>query len=156
MATWRAHFQQTYLNEMLWGEGLRLWTDKDCCSQCGTAPVYDSTASATDHAAAGFENGNAERAGADPTPSELYCCWQCGDFLECRECCIKRHASMPLHVVEVRGRIAWLETCFSPHYRDGMGASGPSAALRRWGLCTSSGTVGFPVWNRRIASVAWS
>ncbi|TRM61976.1 hypothetical protein BD626DRAFT_404672 [Schizophyllum amplum] len=32
--------------------------------------------------------------------TRLLCCWQCGDFTECLDCCLKRHQCMPLHTID--------------------------------------------------------
>lgn len=38
----------------------------------------------------------------NPAPvTRLYKCTTCGEFLECRSCCLKRHAFTPLHMLKV-------------------------------------------------------
>ena len=70
---------------MMWGEGLRDALPDLSCTSCSAAYVPPSTSGAY-----------------DPTLTRIFCCWSCGDFNECLDCCVKRHELMPLHVLEVR------------------------------------------------------
>ena len=36
-----------------------------------------------------------------PSPEPLYRCTTCGVFVECRDCCLERHALSPLHAISV-------------------------------------------------------
>ncbi|KAI4517304.1 hypothetical protein K525DRAFT_153413, partial [Schizophyllum commune Loenen D] len=81
--TWQEFSQQAFLNEMMWGEGLRDALPDLSCTSCSAAYVPPSTSGAY-----------------DPTLTRIFCCWSCGDFNECLDCCVKRHELMPLHVLE--------------------------------------------------------
>ncbi len=39
----------------------------------------------------------------EDTISDLFRCESCGEFWECRDCCLIRHQQTPLHCVLVRG-----------------------------------------------------
>ncbi|KAJ7430891.1 hypothetical protein B0H11DRAFT_2262792 [Mycena galericulata] len=69
--------QQLFSDEMLRRAALGNWTAKQTCALCEKA-VADS---------------------AD-TFTACYRCNDCGEFLQCRECCLSRHASSPLHLLE--------------------------------------------------------
>ncbi|KAF9001842.1 hypothetical protein BDZ89DRAFT_968153, partial [Hymenopellis radicata] len=38
---------------------------------------------------------------------ELFRCQSCGDFLECRTCCLKRHERAPVHAIQVWREATW-------------------------------------------------
>ncbi|KAL1658562.1 hypothetical protein GGF50DRAFT_120743 [Schizophyllum commune] len=112
MKTWRDVWEQEFLEEMMWGEGLRYAHDNPQCSTCHACyerPAQPSAADSSDP-----DSPTAEQPLTTdhdpPLPSldpphpigvaEMYCCWECGDFLECRECCLKRHRTMPLHIIQ--------------------------------------------------------
>ncbi|TRM57970.1 hypothetical protein BD626DRAFT_411100 [Schizophyllum amplum] len=69
--------------------------DDACCSSC-CAPYSQSTAS------------TASDTGVNSS-TRLFCCWECGDFNECLPCCLERHRSMPLHIVEEWTGSYWMK-----------------------------------------------
>ncbi|TRM63043.1 hypothetical protein BD626DRAFT_403449, partial [Schizophyllum amplum] len=95
MRTWRDFSQQQYLNEMMWGEGLRGSGSATSCFTCGAS--FSSADQSTTDA------DMAERA-------RILCCWDCGDFNECVTCCLSRHECMPLHTIEEWTGSFWTKT----------------------------------------------
>ncbi|KAI5897299.1 uncharacterized protein SCHCODRAFT_02489565 [Schizophyllum commune H4-8] len=92
MDTWKAFSDQTYLDEMMWGEGLRNSLADPHCSTCLDKYTPPDPA-----------RPNVIPASSHPTPGHtdrLFCCWECGDFNECLDCCLDRHQCMPLHTIE--------------------------------------------------------
>ncbi|KAI5823495.1 hypothetical protein K523DRAFT_255071 [Schizophyllum commune Tattone D] len=89
MRVWYDHWPQKYMDEMLWGDGLRGHLDSPSCVTCNRKYIARPPADGDE---------------VQPTPAghthQLLCCWTCGDFTECTECCVKRHESMPLHTIE--------------------------------------------------------
>ncbi|KAL1739935.1 hypothetical protein HDZ31DRAFT_48503, partial [Schizophyllum fasciatum] len=84
--TWQSFSQQTFLDEMMWGEGLRDGLTNPRCTTClDMLQTADPTRTTAPHP------GYTDR---------LFCCWECGDFSECLDCCLERHQCMPLHVIE--------------------------------------------------------
>lgn len=113
MTTWRDVWEQDFLEEMMWGEGLRYVHDDTCCSTCGIR-YEPPPPERTDSSAASSTTPPRTPVADDDDPplpsldpprpvgvSEIYCCWECGDFLQCRACCLKRHQTMPLHIIQV-------------------------------------------------------
>ncbi|TRM56325.1 hypothetical protein BD626DRAFT_357487, partial [Schizophyllum amplum] len=95
MENWREMSQQAFLEELMWGEGLRSSLTESCCTTCSTAYVPYEPAPVGDDIPAGARRGNPRL-----PESYLLCCWECGDFTECLSCCLERHRSMPLHTIE--------------------------------------------------------
>ncbi|KAJ7511254.1 hypothetical protein B0H11DRAFT_2215093 [Mycena galericulata] len=69
--------QQLFSDEILRRAGLGNWVHIQECAIC-TRPLANSAASFT----------------------PCFRCGDCGEFLQCRECCLARHATSPLHVLE--------------------------------------------------------
>ncbi|KAL1750322.1 hypothetical protein FB107DRAFT_224085 [Schizophyllum commune] len=87
---WREHWVQKFVDEMTWSDGLRYHLDDDL--KCATCDKKYTRPNSVD-----------ERDPATVPPHEmchLLCCWACGDTLECLDCCLARHRSMPLHTIE--------------------------------------------------------
>ncbi|KAL1658420.1 hypothetical protein GGF50DRAFT_120879 [Schizophyllum commune] len=99
MRVWYDHWPQKYMDEMLWGDGLRGHLDSPSCVTCNRKYIARPPADGDE---------------VQPTPAghthQLLCCWTCGDFTECTECCVKRHESMPLHTIE-----SWTGSFWAPH-----------------------------------------
>ncbi|TRM56394.1 hypothetical protein BD626DRAFT_413967 [Schizophyllum amplum] len=87
MQTWLEHCPQQFIDELVWGDGLRDHLDSPRCTTCSKAYVPRTSGPSVIPAA------------SDET-HDLLCCWTCGDFTECVECCKSRHRSMPLHIIE--------------------------------------------------------
>lgn len=79
MMLWR-EMRQIYLDENIRRDGLGNSTQNPKCCSCGFSP---------DAALPPAEN------------TGLYRCEDCGEFLECKGCCIKRHQRSPLHKIRV-------------------------------------------------------
>ncbi|KAJ7145450.1 hypothetical protein C8R43DRAFT_953502 [Mycena crocata] len=77
MSLWRA-MKAFFLDEVLRHEGLGEDLDAPECAHCH----------------AGFPDGN-----ADGGP-RLFKCEDCGEFLQCHNCCVANHVRMPLHVIK--------------------------------------------------------
>ncbi|KAJ7873906.1 hypothetical protein B0H14DRAFT_2343923 [Mycena olivaceomarginata] len=75
--------QQTFLNETLRHHGLGYSCLQQKCALCQSA--VGITANAPE---------------ADGCPKRFFRCKDCGIFLQCQECCVARHSSMPLHFLE--------------------------------------------------------
>ncbi|KAL1658241.1 hypothetical protein GGF50DRAFT_67646 [Schizophyllum commune] len=113
MTTWRDVWEQEFLEELMWGEGLRYAHANPCCSSCGACYEPPPPSTFTSSAASPTAPSESPAAEHDDPPlpsldpprplgvSDIYCCWECGDFLQCRDCCLKRHQTMPLHIVQV-------------------------------------------------------
>jgi hypothetical protein len=44
----------------------------------------------------------------EPTSMRIFKCADCGQFLQCKDCCLSHHALTPLHVIRVSGRdVQW-------------------------------------------------
>ncbi|KAJ7444056.1 hypothetical protein B0H11DRAFT_1679417, partial [Mycena galericulata] len=69
--------QQLFSDEILRRAGLGNWVHSQECAICAR-PLANSAASFT----------------------PCFRCGACGEFLQCRECCLERHALSPLHVPE--------------------------------------------------------
>ncbi|KAL1658415.1 hypothetical protein GGF50DRAFT_92641 [Schizophyllum commune] len=92
MDTWKAFSDQTYLDEMMWGEGLRdSLADPRCMTCLDKYTPPDPTTPINNPAPSRPAPGHTDR---------LFCCWDCGDFNECLGCCLDRHQCMPLHTIE--------------------------------------------------------
>ncbi|TRM61677.1 hypothetical protein BD626DRAFT_570391 [Schizophyllum amplum] len=124
MKTWRKVSQQDFLEEMMWGEGLQYAHDDPRCTTCQAtySPSACAPAASSENPppAAGATIGDNEDPPLPPldppsptSVSEIFCCWECGDFLQCRECCVERHRSMPLHVIQSWTGIYWKKTTLS-------------------------------------------
>ncbi|KAJ7437065.1 hypothetical protein B0H11DRAFT_2255628 [Mycena galericulata] len=72
-----AEVRQLFSDEILRRAGLGNWTLKQACALCDK-PVGNSS----------------------ETFTPCYRCAQCGEFLQCRECCLDRHATTPLHSLQ--------------------------------------------------------
>ncbi|TRM56407.1 hypothetical protein BD626DRAFT_541333 [Schizophyllum amplum] len=96
MKTWRDIYEQDFLHEMMWGEGLR------------------SSAASTASPPASADDDPPLPSLDPPRPvgevSQIFCCWECGDFLQCQDCCIERHRTMPLHVIQSWSGAYWRKT----------------------------------------------
>ncbi|KAL1749560.1 hypothetical protein FB107DRAFT_280582 [Schizophyllum commune] len=76
---------------MMWTEGLRDHLGDPSCHTCGAiyTPPGEPAAASDAHLPA-----------PEGRTHHLLCCWKCGDFTECVDCCLKRHQCTPLHVIE--------------------------------------------------------
>ncbi|KAJ6503466.1 hypothetical protein C8R47DRAFT_969052 [Mycena vitilis] len=101
MAQWRP-VKQFFLDELLWCEGLGYAAGPalPCCSLCGD---------------------DVSKCG------RLFKCHDCGPFLQCKKCCVKRHALTPLHMLK-----EWNGDCWQ------------TATLRKLGLVYQLGHAGLP------------
>ncbi|TRM58348.1 hypothetical protein BD626DRAFT_573568 [Schizophyllum amplum] len=112
MDTWRHHSQQLYLAELLRGDGLRDALNNPHCTSC--LAVYDQAYQPSPTAAAAAATSGAEPCDVDDSTAtrtnRLLCCWECGDFNECLDCCLKRHLCMPLHIIESWTGAYWEKT----------------------------------------------
>ncbi|KAJ7026086.1 hypothetical protein C8F04DRAFT_966920 [Mycena alexandri] len=79
--------QQLFSDELLRRAGLGDWTRHQACAIC-ECPLAASAATFT----------------------PCYRCGDCGQFLQCRDCCVQRHQTMPLHFLEVWGGRFWKKT----------------------------------------------
>ncbi|TRM56317.1 hypothetical protein BD626DRAFT_575841 [Schizophyllum amplum] len=119
MKTWREVYEQDFLEEMMWGEGLRYAHDEPQCTSCKAcySPISSTPADGDTPPSAGDATDDPSLPSLDPprpaTISEIYCCWECGDFLECRTCCIERHRTMPLHVIQSWTGAYWKKVSLS-------------------------------------------
>ncbi|TRM56334.1 hypothetical protein BD626DRAFT_575796 [Schizophyllum amplum] len=152
MKTWRETSQQDFLEEMMWGEGLRYAQDNPRCTTChacyspasnpppSSADVPRTTqATQADADTTGGHQADSDASDYDDPPlpsldpprpagvSEIYCCWECGDFLQCADCCLERHRTMPLHVIQLWSGSYWEKT-----------------SLAKMGLIYQVGHGGFP------------
>ncbi|KAJ6474617.1 hypothetical protein C8R47DRAFT_1221017 [Mycena vitilis] len=73
MAQWRP-LKQFFLDELLWSYGLGYSATSPCCALCATAI---------------------------PPDERIFKCSECGESLQCRSCCLERHALTPLHLLQV-------------------------------------------------------
>ncbi|KAJ7173526.1 hypothetical protein C8R46DRAFT_1215455 [Mycena filopes] len=96
--------QQLFSDEILRRAGLGNWARAPACVIC-KCPVAEAAATFT----------------------PCYRCSDCGQFLQCRSCCLERHATAPLHLLEVWGGHFWKKT-----------------TLRALGLVYQLGHGGFP------------
>ncbi|KAJ7217452.1 hypothetical protein C8J57DRAFT_1095850 [Mycena rebaudengoi] len=81
MAEWHP-LMQFFLDERLRMAGLGDYIDAPCCSLCDQRVRSD------------FDQ-------------PFFKCTQCGEFLQCQECCLKRHALMPLHFLKKWNGTFW-------------------------------------------------
>ncbi|KAF9002596.1 hypothetical protein BDZ89DRAFT_1146427 [Hymenopellis radicata] len=118
MADWHP-WLKAFLEETHRRHGLGNSTSDPKCSKCGVCMVSTAEAGAeaervSDAAVEGGCSGGcgAEMDGPTSSPprtcTELYRCQDCGDFLECRECSLDRHALSPLHIIQV-----WRDECWN-------------------------------------------
>ncbi|KAJ7430104.1 hypothetical protein B0H11DRAFT_2264340 [Mycena galericulata] len=79
--------QQLFSDEILRRAALGNWTIKQTCAHC-------------------------EKLVANSADTFIPCyrCTDCGEFLQCRECCLDRHASFPLHILEEWTGRHWKDT----------------------------------------------
>ncbi|KAF9005817.1 hypothetical protein BDZ89DRAFT_1145029 [Hymenopellis radicata] len=93
MAEWKP-FLNLFIEETLRRHGLGDATGRCRCSTCGkTLNVEDDVE--------GPVVAQEERA---------FRCLSCGDFLECSQCCLDRHARAPLHFIEIWRNGSWERT----------------------------------------------
>ncbi|TRM61977.1 hypothetical protein BD626DRAFT_548776 [Schizophyllum amplum] len=108
--TYGVHF----LEEMLWGEGLRYAQDQPRCTTCHACYSPPSTTPAAHADPCSASDEDPPLPSLDPPHplevSEIYCCWDCGDFLQCVDCCVERHRTMPLHVIQAWSGSYWERT----------------------------------------------
>lgn len=111
MMIWRDDYEQIYIEEMMWNEGLRYAEAEPRCASCNIRyspppPSSPNTADQSTTTAPIDVYADPDLPPLDPPRppevSEIFCCLECGDFLECAGCCLKRHQCMPLHVIQVR------------------------------------------------------
>ncbi|KAL1671328.1 hypothetical protein EV122DRAFT_226759 [Schizophyllum commune] len=115
MNTFREEVQQDYVEEMMWGEGLRYSSQNPRCATCkacyvSSAPNHPAHTTGSPHEHASHASDSTTEAEDPPLPSldppraaetsRLFCCWECGDFNECLNCALARHRSMPLHDIQ--------------------------------------------------------
>ncbi|KAJ7169138.1 hypothetical protein C8R43DRAFT_1121027 [Mycena crocata] len=85
--------QQLFLEESLRWQGLGYSRVSQRCALC-LCPV----------------GVDAKKPEADGRPKRFFRCGLCGVFLQCQECCIKRHSLMPLHFLEEWNGKFWERT----------------------------------------------
>jgi hypothetical protein len=68
-----------FLDEILRHEGLGDYTTQLRCAHCADV----------------FRQGG-------PNPTRLFKCDDCGQFPQCKECCLSHHKRTPLHVLKAR------------------------------------------------------
>ncbi|TRM61685.1 hypothetical protein BD626DRAFT_405012 [Schizophyllum amplum] len=122
MKTWRDVSQQDFLEEMMWGEGLRYAHDDPHCTTCHLRYCPPSSHPSSSQNATGGLAAEDRCSPEDDPPlpsldpprpvsvSQLFCCWTCGDFLQCADCCVERHRTMPLHVIQLWTGTYWEKT----------------------------------------------
>jgi hypothetical protein len=86
--------QQDMLFEMLRLCGLADSMDDPRCALCDEKLDASPVPSAGPPAEAPAAAGGADR--------RIFRCQDCGEFLQCRACCLTRHSMTPLHVLKVR------------------------------------------------------
>lgn len=79
MNVWRPH-KKMFLDELLRHEGLGNEGQDPVCATCGVSPKHTEV--------------------GEPRP-RLFRCDLCAPFLECADCCVKRHTTSPLHWIKV-------------------------------------------------------
>ncbi|KAI4517218.1 hypothetical protein K525DRAFT_211399 [Schizophyllum commune Loenen D] len=116
MMIWRDDYEQIYIEEMMWNEGLRYAEAEPRCASCNIRyspppPSSPNTADQSTTTAPIDVYADPDLPPLDPPRppevSEIFCCLECGDFLECAGCCLKRHQCMPLHVIQSWTGIYW-------------------------------------------------
>ncbi|KAL1684796.1 hypothetical protein GGG16DRAFT_119464, partial [Schizophyllum commune] len=122
MKAFRDDFEQDFLEEMMWAEGLRYAHTDPCCVTCHApyfppSPASFPTTGARDAPSRDIppeEHPDPELPSLDPprpvSVAEIFCCLECGDFLQCKSCCLKRHQCMPLHVIQSWTGAYWEKT----------------------------------------------
>ncbi|KAJ7480228.1 hypothetical protein B0H11DRAFT_1724998 [Mycena galericulata] len=88
MSLWRP-LKQLFADELLRHDGLGDDLDQPQCALCGI----------------GYSAG--------PAATRLFKCNDCGQFLQCKACCLGRHALAPLHVVKEWNSAFWVDTSLS-------------------------------------------
>ncbi|KAJ7731904.1 hypothetical protein DFH07DRAFT_968567 [Mycena maculata] len=82
MSLWRP-MKGFFLDEILWHEGLGDNIEEPQCAHCKTA--------------------------YKPTTARLFKCQECGEFVQCKNCCLENHARTPLHVIKEWAGKFWVE-----------------------------------------------
>ncbi|KAJ7913301.1 hypothetical protein B0H13DRAFT_1873983 [Mycena leptocephala] len=103
-----AMVQQDFLDEMLRLAGLADSMDEPKCALCDSK--LDAQGTELGEAASG--------AGIDvPLPSQwIFRCRDCGEFLQCKDCCLERHSMMPLHFLK-----EWTGSFWADQTLNGLG-----------------------------------
>ncbi|KAJ7446844.1 hypothetical protein B0H11DRAFT_1745358, partial [Mycena galericulata] len=86
MSIWRP-VKQTFMDAMLWHDGLGYDSAEPRCALCQAASPPDASGDAR---------------------VRLFRCSTCGDFLQCRSCCLERHQRTPLHLLEEWNGAFWV------------------------------------------------
>ncbi|KAJ7436461.1 hypothetical protein B0H11DRAFT_2256166 [Mycena galericulata] len=86
MSIWRP-VKQTFMDAMLWHDGFGYDSAEPRCALCQAASPPDASGDAR---------------------VRLFRCSTCGDFLQCRSCCLERHQRTPLHLLEEWNGAFWV------------------------------------------------
>ncbi|KAJ7030565.1 hypothetical protein C8F04DRAFT_1263687 [Mycena alexandri] len=98
--------QQDFLNELLRLCGLGDSIDDPECALCHLKLNPKATAPVDEHAAQ--EDGTVSAPPAEtPVDRRIFRCSDCGEFLQCKQCCLGRHAWTPLHLLKL-----WKDGCW--------------------------------------------
>lgn len=114
--------QQLYLDETMFMNGLGYSTTVQQCGLC--------------------EQVVGAKAPAGSGRRRFFRCQDCGIFLQCVECCLKRHALAPLHFLEVWHSIANAASLINAFGRNGRGSFGRTRRSSRSAWCISWVTEG--------------
>ncbi len=88
MKVWQ-QLEEVFLVETIRRAGLGNSTREPSCCRCLRRMVVNK--------------GDADTgAGDNQHITDLFRCEMCGEFMECKDCCLERHQRSPLHNVEVR------------------------------------------------------
>ncbi|KAJ7154378.1 hypothetical protein C8R43DRAFT_1126455 [Mycena crocata] len=87
MKTWRPHMQD-FLDGLLWHDGLGEHVDDEhfCCALCDAEFIPPTPGE--------------EEIPHEPNRVRLFKCCLCGEYLQCKSCCLHVHEYTPLHVLE--------------------------------------------------------
>ncbi|KAJ7175314.1 hypothetical protein C8R46DRAFT_1213798 [Mycena filopes] len=107
--------QQSLLDEMMRLCGLADSSDDPECAHCcrkldNTESAFQAAAATAEADAAPSAAGVGEEMGKeDPPPDRrIFRCDDCGQFLQCKDCCVERHQMSPLHFLKVWNGNFWV------------------------------------------------